>query len=110
MKITERAAQLLSLEGKVPMVNRAASRLGRGIATRLAEMGAFVTILDIDETKGLEAVAEIGAGNSAFLTCDVRHAADCRRAVEAVIEKKNKIDILVNSAGIAIRKDVVELT
>ena len=110
MTITERAAQLLSLEGKVAMVTGAASGIGRGIATRLAEMGAFVTILDIDETKGLEAVAEIGAGNSAFLTCDVRHAADCRRAVEAVIEKKNKIDILVNSAGIAIRKDVVELT
>lgn len=110
MTITERAAQLLSLEGKVAMVTGAASGIGRGIATRLAEMGAFVTILDIDETKGLEAVAEIGAGNSAFLTCDVRHAADCRRAVEAVIEKKNKIDILVNCAGIAIRKDVVELT
>src|SRR5208282_3363191 len=37
-------------------------------------------------------------------------AADCRRAVEAVIEKQRNIDILVNCAGIAIRKDVVELT
>ena len=110
MTITERTAQLLSLEGKVAMVTGAASGIGRGIALRLAEMGAFVAILDIDETKGLEADAEIGAGNSAFLTCDVRHAADCRRVVDAVIEKQNKIDILVNCAGIAIRKDVVELT
>ncbi len=49
-------------------------------------------------------------GRPQFLKCDVRSAADCHRAVEAVIAKQSKIDILVNCAGIAIRKDVVELT
>ncbi len=110
MTIAERAAQLLSLEDKVAMVTGAASGIGRGIATRLAEMGAFVALLDIDETKGLGVVGEIGDGKSAFLKCDVRSAADCHRAVEAVIAKQGRIDILVNCAGVAIRKDVVELT
>jgi NAD(P)-dependent dehydrogenase (short-subunit alcohol dehydrogenase family) len=110
MTIAQRATQLLSLEGKVAMVTGAASGIGRGIAHRLGEMGAFVAVLDVDETKGLAATAEIGGGKAEFLKCDVRSAADCHRAVEAVIEKKNKIDILVNCAGIAIRKDVVELT
>jgi NAD(P)-dependent dehydrogenase (short-subunit alcohol dehydrogenase family) len=108
----ERAAQLLSLEGKVGMVTGAASGIGRGISFRLAEMGAFVAVLDFDQTKGRETSAEIEAagGAAVFLKCDVRSAADCRRAVEAIIERSGKIDILCNCAGIAIRKDIVDLT
>jgi NAD(P)-dependent dehydrogenase (short-subunit alcohol dehydrogenase family) len=110
-KISERAAQLLSLSGKVAMVTGAASGIGRRIALRMAEMGAFVAVLDIDETKGRETAAEIEAAGGAgiFLKCDVRSAADCRRAVESVTEKAGKIDLLCNCAGIAIRKDIVEL-
>ena len=111
-RIEERAAQLLSLEGKVAMVTGAASGIGRGISHLLAEMGAFVALLDIDDVKGRESAAEIGAhgGAATFLNCDVRSAAECRRAVVSVIEKSGKIDILCNCAGIAIRKDIVELT
>jgi NAD(P)-dependent dehydrogenase (short-subunit alcohol dehydrogenase family) len=111
-KIAERAAQLLSLEGKVAMVTGAASGIGRGISIRLAEMGAMVAILDIDDSKGREAAAEIGAhaGEAVFLKCDVRSADECRRAVDTIIKRWGKIDILCNCAGIAIRKDIVELT
>ena len=111
-KVADRANHLLSLQGKVAMVTGAASGIGRGIALRLAEMGAFVAVLDIDEARGREATAEIKAqgGEGVFLKCDVRSAADCRRTVEAVVERANQIDILCNCAGIAIRKDVVELT
>jgi len=110
--IAQRAAELLSLQGRVAMVTGAASGIGRGIALRLAEMGAFVAVLDIDEIKGRATAAEIEAqaGKAIFLQCDVRSAADCRRAVEAVIARQSKIDILCNCAGIAIRKDVVDLT
>jgi NAD(P)-dependent dehydrogenase (short-subunit alcohol dehydrogenase family) len=111
-KIEGRAVGLLSLEGKVAVVTGAASGIGRGISTRLAEMGAFVAVLDIDDAKGRDAVAEIEAdgGAAIFLKCDVRSAADCRRAVETVVERSSRIDILCNCAGIAIRKDIVELT
>jgi len=111
-KIEERTSQLLSLEGKVAMVTGAASGIGRGISVRLAEMGAFIGLLDIDDIKGRESAAEIQAdgGTSIFLNCDVRIAAECRRAVETIIQRTGKIDILCNCAGIAIRKDIVELT
>src|SRR5579864_8527950 len=103
--VKDRAAQLLSLEGKVAMVTGGASGIGRGIALRLAEMGAFVAVLDIDEAKGKATVEDMGGG--VFFKCDVRSAADCRNAVESVIRAKSKIDILCNCAGIAIRKDIV---
>ena len=111
-KIEERAAALLSLRGKVAVVTGAASGIGRGISLRLAEMGAFVAVLDIDENKGRAAAAEIESqgAEAIFLKCDVRRAADCQHAVEAAIQRSSKIDILCNCAGIAIRKDIVELT
>jgi NAD(P)-dependent dehydrogenase (short-subunit alcohol dehydrogenase family) len=111
-KVVERAGQLLSLEGKVAIVTGAASGIGCGIATRLAEMGALVALLDVDDLKGRDSAAEIEAGGGAaiFLNCDVRSAAECRRAVEKVIGQSGKIDILCNCAGVAIRKDIVELS
>jgi NAD(P)-dependent dehydrogenase (short-subunit alcohol dehydrogenase family) len=111
-KIEERAGRLLSLEGKVAMVTGAASGIGRGVSIRLAEMGASVALLDIDEIKGRATAAEIEAssGSASFLKCDVRSAADCRSAVTTIIERSGKIDTLCNCAGIAIRKDIVDLT
>jgi NAD(P)-dependent dehydrogenase (short-subunit alcohol dehydrogenase family) len=109
--VAERAAQLLSVEGKVAVVTGAASGIGRGIALLLAEMGASVAIFDVDEQRGGETATAIGAqrGNAAFVKCDVRSADDCRQAVETVIAKWSRIDVLCNCAGIAIRKDVVDL-
>jgi NAD(P)-dependent dehydrogenase (short-subunit alcohol dehydrogenase family) len=111
-KTEERAAQLLSLEGRIALVTGAASGIGRGISLRLAEMGAFVALLDVDDIKGRATATEIEEqkGAAIFLNVDVRSAAECRRAVESVIAQRGKIDILCNCAGVAIRKDIVDLT
>ncbi len=136
-KIAEKASQLLSLEGKIAVVTGAGSGIGRGICLRLAEMGACVAALDINESKARETVSQIEAADwaktTAHLTaksakgarrsqsrvksgsgaialrCDVRLAADCRDAMAAIIKAYGRIDILCNCAGIAIRKDVVDL-
>jgi len=104
----ERAARLLSLEGKAAIVTGGASGIGRGIARLLAEMGASVAVLDINEADSKAALQELGP-QATFLKCDVRSATDCRNAVAAIIQSRDKVDILCNCAGIAIRKDIVEL-
>lgn len=109
--IMEKAAQFLSLEGKVAMVTGAASGIGRGIALRLADMGAAVAILDVDSAGGeatASAIAERG-GRARFSKCDVRASRDCREAVEQSVKGLGKIDVLCNNAGVIVRKDLVGL-
>lgn len=110
--IPERAAQLLSLEDKVAMVTGAASGIGLGIALRLAEMGCSVALLDIDKGKADDAAEEIrkSSAEAVVLRCDVRNAEDCRKATDAVVQKWGKVDILCNCAGIAVRKNIVDLS
>ena len=109
--VIDRATRLLSLEGKVAMVTGAASGIGRGISLHLATMGARVAVLDIDDNGNQETVAIISQEREAVaIHCDVSKADDCRAAVETVIGKWGRTDILCNCAGIAIRKDVTELS
>jgi NAD(P)-dependent dehydrogenase (short-subunit alcohol dehydrogenase family) len=109
--IVEKSLELLSLEGKVALVTGAASGIGRGIAKRLAEMGAAVILLDINEEKGKEAASEISAqgGKAKFIQCDVSSNEDCKKAVEKTIKEFGKIDVLCNNAGIVIRKNCIDL-
>jgi len=111
MTIAENAEQFLSLQGEVAMVTGAASGIGRGIALLLAQMGAAVAVLDIDDPGGTEAVSQICGqhGKAIFLHCDVSSAEDCTRAVRTTIEMFGKISILCNNAGIIRRKSVTEL-
>jgi NAD(P)-dependent dehydrogenase (short-subunit alcohol dehydrogenase family) len=111
MDISKIATQLLSLEGKVAMISGAASGIGRGTAKRLAEFGAKVSILDVNEENGKKVVEEItdAGGTAQFIKCDVRNAADCKVAADKTAESFGRIDILFNNAGIAIRKNAVDL-
>jgi len=109
--ISETAKHLLSLEGKVAIVTGAASGIGRGIALRLAELGAAIVILDIDAAGAKSTEERIAQqGKVRFEKCDVRSSRDCQRAVAAAIDAFGKIDILCNNAGVIFRKDVTNLT
>jgi NAD(P)-dependent dehydrogenase (short-subunit alcohol dehydrogenase family) len=109
--ISETAKHLLSLEGKVAMVTGAASGIGRGIALRLAELGAAIVILDIDVAGAKSTEDRIAQqGKTRFEKCDVRSSRDCQQAVAAAIDAFGKIDILCNNAGVILRKDVTNLT
>ena len=109
--ISETAKRLLSLEGKVAMVTGAASGIGRGIALRLAELGAAIVILDIDAAGAKSTEERIAQqGKARFEKCDVRSSRDCQQAVAAAIDAFGKIDILCNNAGVILRKDVTNLT
>ena len=102
---------LVSLDGKVGAVSGGASGIGLGVATRLAEAGADVALLDIALERGYAAEQDLkqrGFG-ARFYDCDVTSVSSCRDAVGQVLSDFARIDILVNNAGIAVRKNAVDL-
>jgi NAD(P)-dependent dehydrogenase (short-subunit alcohol dehydrogenase family) len=103
--------QSLSLEGKVAIITGGASGIGLGTAKKLAEFGAGVSILDINDSSGKAAETEINnsGGKAHYIHCDVRNAKECEMAVDETFHRFGRIDILFNNAGIAIRKNAVDL-
>ena len=111
MKKQEELLKLISLDEKVAIVTGAASGIGFATAKRLAEAGAYVALLDINKTKGEKAAKEIEklGGDVKFYKCDVTSSSECRKTVEEIWMEFNRINILVNNAGVIIRKDIAEL-
>jgi len=112
MSISDEIGNLLSLEGKVAVITGGASGIGRGTALLLASAGAAIAILDVDESGGIEVAGKIeaGGGTARFYRCDVTSDEDCRKAVDAVVADFGRIDILFNNAGVAIRKNTIDLS
>ena len=60
-KMSKTINELISLEGKVAMITGAASGIGKETAILLAEAGAGIILLDINETAGIKVEKEIQA-------------------------------------------------
>ncbi len=89
------------LENRVAYITGAAMGNGEGIAKVLAKHGATVLLADISE-KVFETVKKIKSeGNEAFAyKVDVTNYNDVQKSVDDAISKHNKIDILINNAGV----------
>jgi NAD(P)-dependent dehydrogenase (short-subunit alcohol dehydrogenase family) len=102
----------MRLEGKVALITGGNSGIGRATALLFAQEGARVAITGRDEARGQAVAAEIAAagGQAIFLRSDVRFAEDCRRAVEATLERFGRLDILFNNAGLFYPHTVIDCT
>jgi NAD(P)-dependent dehydrogenase (short-subunit alcohol dehydrogenase family) len=101
----------LSLESKIAIITGGASGIGLGTAKKLAAFGAGVCILDINNSDGKKAESDItlAGGKAHYIHCDVRIAGECKNAVDETFKLYGRIDILFNNAGIAIRKNAIDL-
>ena len=94
----------MDLKGQAAIVTGAASGLGAETAMQLAQAGAKVALLDVNED-GARAVAEKIGGLA--IRCDVTSAESAEAAVAMAREKHGPARILVNCAGIGPAKRMV---
>jgi NAD(P)-dependent dehydrogenase (short-subunit alcohol dehydrogenase family) len=87
----------MKLAGKIAVVTGAASGLGRACATLFAQEGATVVVADVQDEAGEAVAKELGG---LFVHTDVSDAEDVEKMVSFAVEACDRIDILMNNAGI----------
>ena len=100
------------VSGKVAFITGAGSGMGRAHALRLAAEGAMVAITDRDENGLSETLIGLkarGAEATSWLH-DVTDEAAWQRVVDEACTRLGRIDVLVNNAGIALSKSVLDTT
>lgn len=102
----------MRLEGKVALISGGARGQGAAEAKLFAGEGAKVVFGDILDDLGKQVEAEIHevGGEALYIHLDVTNAADWASAVEAAVSRYGSLDVLVNNAGITIRKNVEDTT
>ena len=103
--------QIFSVTGKKALVTGGAKGLGRAVTIAYLENGCDVFIADLDISK-MEDLVELAANNGCKCTayqCDITDEASVKDMVLTAKIVMGRIDILYNSAGIAIMKMIDEM-
>ncbi|MBV9522814.1 MAG: glucose 1-dehydrogenase [Alphaproteobacteria bacterium] len=104
--------KLFDLEGRVAIVTGGNGGIGLGMARGLAQAGARVMVVGRNTEKGraaAKALETLGA-TVASLEADLADAGACTAMIEATVKRFGRLDVLVNNAGINIRKQPEEYT
>jgi NAD(P)-dependent dehydrogenase (short-subunit alcohol dehydrogenase family) len=97
-------AELMNLRGRVALVTGGAGQLGPGVCEVLAELGATVIVLDMQRER-CEDVAHSLAGRYGVetwpLVVNLEHLEEVNAACDAIQQRFQKLDIVVNAAAMA---------
>ena len=98
-----------NLTGKVAIVTGSTKGIGLAIAERMINDGISVVVSSRTESDVASVVERLG--DHAFgIVCDVADAKACQRLVDETVERFERLDVLVNNAGLGIFKPISEMT
>lgn len=94
----------VDLDECVILITGAASGIGRSLATGLNDRGAHVVVgVRNPEGRNREAVRDLSLLNIDYVDCDVKDDQSVEAAVNHVVDHHQRIDVVINNAGVAIR-------
>jgi NAD(P)-dependent dehydrogenase (short-subunit alcohol dehydrogenase family) len=102
------------VHAKVALVTGAGSGIGRATAIVLAREGAVVTVSDVDARAADRVAREIrdmggsSGGAAEALGLDVAEESAWNAAIEAILARHRRLDVLVNNAGVSFTRPVAE--
>ena len=103
--------KIFSLEGRVALITGAAGGIAAGLTQGFAAAGARLVLVDRNEAVETRAQQLQDAGADASgLVFDITDAAAVSEAIADTAARYGRLDIVVNNAGIIVRKHVLELT
>jgi len=91
---------MLNFEGQVAVITGGAQGIGRAVAEKLAACGARISLWDMDIELATQTAAQLGA-NALATTVNVADWTSVEAAAKTMLDTAGRIDILVNSAGVA---------
>lgn len=102
----------MSVSGKTILITGGAGGLGFAMTEVLLKNKANVVMLDVASDAGnkkLEDLKRAGYDAVSFMQIDVTKEEDWKCVIDASVERYGRIDVLVNNAGINIRKPIEEM-
>nr|WP_145156624.1 SDR family oxidoreductase [Paenibacillus terrae] len=101
----------MKLQGKVGIITGSASGIGKGMALAMAKEGAHIVIVDVNEEKGKDTLAEINQYTEGMLFIkDISKKESAHEIVADVVKRFGKLDILVNNAHVSRQAPFMETT
>lgn len=100
----------MSLENRIVVVTGGAQGIGYAIAEHMLRAKAKVVIADVNDAEGRKAAKTLGKINSCtFIHCDVSQKLDVHNLIASTLDLHERIDVLVNNAGMIATGDFLEL-
>lgn len=101
-----------ALADKVTVITGASQGIGAACAERFAREDAPLALWDVDDARGKALAERLTADGrrAIYLHCDVSRAEEVRAAVDATVAEFNRIDVLVNNAGIFRAAEFLDVT
>lgn len=96
-------APKFDLSGRVALVTGGGDGIGRATALSLAERGALLAVVDLDEVAAEKVVEELGEHRALAITADVTDRDAMDLAVTQVLDRFGQLDVVVANAGITPR-------
>jgi 3-oxoacyl-[acyl-carrier protein] reductase len=102
----------MRLENKVAVITGGAQGIGRAIALAMARAGAKVVVADLQSEKANAVANEIKAlgSDAEGIEVNVADESSVKKLAEASFAKFDRIDILVNDAGVYLKSSVVDMS